>query len=37
MELTKEEIQIWKDFQYYDKHGRFPTVKKKKKETISLN
>ncbi len=24
MKLTKEEIKIWKDFQFFDEHGKFP-------------
>ena len=27
--LTKKEIEIWKEWQFFDKHGFFPFEKKK--------
>ena len=32
MRLTKEEIEIFQRFQFFDKHRRFPSTKEEEKE-----
>ena len=34
MKLTKREIKIWKNFQFFDKYGFFPFEKKRINLTI---